>query len=38
MELINQIFPKWHIYLDTFLIDIGIYLYLRITKRVNKKK
>ena len=37
MELLHQIFPPWHIYLDVFLLGIGLYIYLRITKKINTK-
>ena len=37
MELLHQIFPPWHIYLDVFLLGIGLYVYLRITKKINTK-
>jgi len=37
MELLHQIFPPWHIYLDVFLIGMGLYVYLRITKKINTK-
>ncbi len=33
MELLNQIFPTWHIYLDVFLLGMVTYLNLRITKK-----
>ena len=37
MELLHQIFPPWHIYLDVFLLGVGLYVYLRITKKINTK-
>ena len=37
MELLHQVFPPWHIYLDIFLLGIGLYVYLRITKKINTK-
>ena len=37
MELFQQIFPPWHIYLDVFLLGVGLYVYLRITKKINTK-
>ena len=37
MELLHQIFPRRHIYLDVFLLGIGLYVYLRITKKINTK-
>ena len=37
MELMQEIFPPWHIYLDVFLIGFGLYVYLRINKKINTK-
>ena len=37
LELFQEIFPLWHIYLDVFLIGFSLYLYLRITKKINTK-
>ena len=37
MDLLNQIFPPWHIYLDVLLVGVGLYSYLRITKKINRK-
>ena len=28
MELLHQIFPTWYIYLDVFLLGVGLYAYL----------
>ena len=36
MELLHQIFPPWHIYLDVFLLGVGSYIYLRITKKKSQ--
>jgi len=38
MELLHQIFPQWHIYLDMFLLGLGTYIYLRISKKIKTKK
>ena len=37
MELIQQIFPTWHIYLDMFLVGFATYGYLRIKKKIKTK-
>ena len=37
MELLHQIFPPWHIYLDVSLVGAVFYVYLRITKKINTK-
>ncbi|ABO17363.1 Conserved hypothetical protein [Prochlorococcus marinus str. MIT 9301] len=37
MELIHQIFPTWHIYLDMFLIGFATYGFLRIKKKIKTK-
>ena len=37
MRLHYQIFPPWHIYLDVFLIGVGLYIYFRVTKKINTK-
>ncbi len=37
MELLQEVFPLWHIYLDVFLFGFGLYIYLRITKKINTK-
>jgi len=34
MELLHQIFPTWHIYLDMFLVGLGTYGFLRIKKKI----
>jgi len=33
MELINKIYPTWHIYMDMFLIGFGTYGFPRIKKK-----
>tara|TARA_Y100000991_G_C21775162_1_gene264773 strand:+ start:176 stop:310 length:135 start_codon:yes stop_codon:yes gene_type:complete len=38
MELLHQKFPPWYIYLDVFLFGVGLFVYLRITKKINTKK
>ena len=35
MELVHQIFPSWHIYLDMFLVGFATYGFLRIKKKVR---
>jgi len=35
MELIHQIFPTWHIYLDMFLVGFATYGFLRIKKKIK---
>ncbi|KGF87679.1 hypothetical protein EU91_0711 [Prochlorococcus marinus str. GP2] len=37
MELVHQIFPTWHIYLDMFLVGFGTYSFLRIKKKIKTK-
>ena len=37
MELVHQIFPTWHIYLDMFLVGFATYGYLRIKKKIKTK-
>ena len=37
MELLQQAFPSWHIYLDMFLIGLGTYAYLRINNKIKIK-
>ena len=37
MELLHQIFPAWHIYLDMFLVGFGTYAFLRIRKKIKTK-
>ena len=35
MELLQQIFPPWHIALDMFLLGIGIFIFYKV-KKENK--